>query len=269
MSSGATQPGSDGRGSDAAIVAIIPARLGSTRFPGKVLADKTGKPLIQHVCEAAARSRLLSRVVVATDDRAVLGVVKGFGGEAVLTGTEHPNGTSRLAEASQRLGLGPDTIVVNVQGDEPEIEASVIDAAVEALGSAPVATVATPMNPDEAANPNIVKVVVRCDGTALYFSRARVPFIREAANAEAGRPLRHVGLYVYRRSFLDRYLTLTPTPLERAESLEQLRILEHGFTIAVATLSREVGYAGIDTPEQYEAFVKRTLASGPVGGRTE
>lgn len=239
------------------VVAIIPGRLGSTRFPGKVLAAKTGKPLIQHVCEAASRSALLSRVVVATDDQTVMAAVRGFGGEAVLTRTDHPNGTSRLAEAAGLLGLAPDTIVVNVQGDEPEIEPAVIDAAVRALGDASVATVASPMNEMDAANPNIVKVVVRLDGTALYFSRARVPHVRDSANADWGRPLRHIGLYVYRRSFLDRYLTLEPTPLERAESLEQLRILEHGFAIAVATMPEEVGYAGIDTPEQYEAFVKR------------
>jgi 3-deoxy-manno-octulosonate cytidylyltransferase (CMP-KDO synthetase) len=243
------------------IVAIIPARLGSTRFPGKVLASKTGKPLIQHVCEGAAKSKLLSRVVVATDDQAVMAAVKAFGGEAVLTRTDHPNGTSRLAEAAHKLGLAADAIVVNVQGDEPEIEAPVIDAALRALGDSPVATVASPMREEDASNPNIVKVVVRQDGKALYFSRARVPHVRDAINADAGRPLRHIGLYVYRRSFLDRYLTLEPTPLERAESLEQLRILEHGFAIAVAVMPQEVGYAGIDTPEQYEAFVKR------MGGR--
>lgn len=239
------------------IVAIIPARLGSTRFPGKVLAAKTGKPLIQHVCEAAAESRLISRVVVATDDRKVLDAVLGFRGEAVLTRADHPNGTSRLAEAAQILGLPADAVVVNVQGDEPEIEAPVIDAAIGALGDSPAATVASPMQDADAANPNIVKVVVRRDGTALYFSRARLPYVRDEVNAAAGRPLRHVGLYVYRRSFLERYLTLTPTPLERAESLEQLRILEHGYAIAVATMPEEVGHAGIDTPEQYEAFVKR------------
>jgi len=244
-----------------AIVAIIPARLGSTRFPRKVLANKTGKPLIQHVCEGAAKSKLLSRVVVATDDQTVMAAVKAFGGEAVLTRTDHPNGTSRLAEAAHNLGLPADAIVVNVQGDEPEIEPSVIDAAVRALGDSPVATVASPMRDEDASNPNIVKVVVRRDGKALYFSRARVPHVRDAVNADAGRPLRHIGLYVYRRAFLDRYLTLEPTPLERAESLEQLRILEHGFAIAVAVMPQEVGYAGIDTAEQYEEFVKR------VGGR--
>lgn len=271
MADGSAQPGSNGRGAGQAIVAIIPARLGSTRFPGKVLANKTGKPLIRHVCEAAARSRMLSRVVVATDDRSVAAAVESFGGEAVLTSTEHPNGTSRLAEAAQKLGLGPDDIVVNVQGDEPEIESMVIDSAIRALGDAPVATVACPMKEQDAANPNIVKVVVRRDGMALYFSRARVPFVRDAVNAGAGRPLRHVGLYVYRRSFLERYLTLAPTPLEQAESLEQLRILEHGFTIAVATMEEEVGYAGIDTPEQYEAFVKRAgmmWGEWPEAGKT-
>ncbi|MBN8599116.1 MAG: 3-deoxy-manno-octulosonate cytidylyltransferase [Planctomycetes bacterium] len=246
-------------GSGPRAVAIIPARLGSTRFPGKVLANKTGKPLIQHVCEAAARTPVLSRIVIATDDRTVMDAVKGFGGEAVLTRTDHPNGTSRLAEAAAILGLRADDIVVNVQGDEPEIEPSLIEAAVGVLGDSPVATVASPMSDADANNPNIVKVVVRQDGRAMYFSRSRVPYVRDAANAESGKPLRHVGLYVYRRSFLDRYLTLEPTPLERAESLEQLRILEHGYSIAVALMPAEVGHAGIDTPEQYEAFVKRAI----------
>lgn len=244
-------------GSSLRAIAIIPARLGSTRFPGKVLVNRTGKPLIQHVCEAAARSSALSRIVVATDDRAVMEAVSGFGGEAVLTRSDHPNGTSRLAEAAAILNLAPDEIVVNVQGDEPEIEPSLIDAAVRALGDSPVATVASPMSDTDAGNPNIVKVVVRRDGRALYFSRARVPHVRDASNSDSGMPLRHVGLYVYRRSFLDRYLTLESTPLERAESLEQLRILEHGYAIAVAIMPKEVGHAGIDTPEQYEAFLKR------------
>lgn len=257
MSSG---DGKQRTGAAPEVVAIIPARLGSTRFPGKVLANKTGKPLIQHVCEAASKSRSLSRVVVATDDESVLAAVRSFGGQAVMTRADHPNGTSRLAEAAAKLGLSPEALVVNVQGDEPEIEPAVIDAAVQALGDAPVATAASPMRDEDAANPNIVKVVVRRDGTALYFSRARIPHVRDAANASFGSALRHVGLYVYRRSFLDRYLTLSPTPLERSESLEQLRILEHGFTIAVAVLAGEVGHAGIDTPEQYEAFVRRVAA---------
>lgn len=236
---------------------IIPARLGSTRFPGKVLADRTGRPMIRHVCEAASRSPAAARVVVATDSERVREAVLAFGGEVVLTG-EHPNGTSRVAEAARLLGIGPAEIVVNVQGDEPELEPSLIDAAVEALarGSAPMATVALPFESGEdPRDPNLVKVVRRLDGTALYFSRSLVPFPRDAGGANL-RPLKHVGLYAYRRGFLDTYAALPPTDLERTEQLEQLRVLAHGHAIAVAV--RDVrSFGGIDTPEQYEAFVRR------------
>ncbi len=241
------------------ITVIVPARLGSTRFPGKVLAAKTGKPLIQHVVEAASRLRAASRVVVAADDRRIIEAVRAFGGEAVLTG-EHPNGTSRLAEAARVLGLPPESIVVNVEGDEPELDPGLIDAAVGALVSsgAPMATAAVPFEPSEdPRDPSVVKVVRRLDGTALYFSRALVPFPRDAAGPRPA-PLRHVGLYAYRRAFLDVYVSLAPTELERVEQLEQLRVLAHGHAIAVA-VGEARGHAGIDTPEQYEAFVARAL----------
>jgi 3-deoxy-manno-octulosonate cytidylyltransferase (CMP-KDO synthetase) len=260
-------------------VAIVPARMGSERFPGKVLADRTGWPLIRHVCGRAAEASSVGRVVVATDDDRVRAAVEGFGGEVgvevVMTG-EHPNGTSRLAEAARVLGLGADEVVVNVQGDEPELEPGLIDLAVEALvsGSAPMATVAAPMaEGEDPADPNVVKVVRRVDGTALYFSRSVVPFVRGGAPASAGRgnrgapavqshdrwhgALRHVGLYAYRRSFLETYVSLAPTPLEQCERLEQLRVLEHGHAIAVALAPAGSGHAGIDTPEQYGAFVRR------------
>lgn len=238
---------------------IIPARLGSTRFAGKVLAAATGRPLIQHVVEAASRARGIDRVVVATDDESVRRAVTAFGGHAVMTRADHPNGTSRLAEAAAALGLPPDEVVINVQGDEPEIEPAVIEAAAGALaaGPAPVATVASPLAPGEnPANPNIVKVVRRLDGTAVYFSRALIPFPRDPDVAVALAPLKHVGLYAYRRSFLDLYTRLAPTDLERTEQLEQLRILAHGYAIAVAVVDSP-GHPGIDTPEQYEAFVRR------------
>lgn len=247
------------------VVAIIPARLASTRLPGKVLLDRTGKPLIRHVYEAARRAARPSRWVIACDDARVLEVCRGFGAEAVLTRVDHPNGTSRLAEAASILGLGDGTIVVNVQGDEPELDAGLIDAAVGALESAgsEAATVASPFGPEEdPSNPNIVKVVLRKDSTALYFSRSRLPFLRDAGTAGAVAPLRHVGLYVYRAAFLRTYVSLAETDLERTESLEQLRILWHGYRIAVAV--RESRGAGIDTPEQYEAFVRRvTSGRGP------
>lgn len=243
-------------------IAIIPARLGSTRFPAKVLARETGRTLVQHVCESASRASRVERVVVATDDQRVFDEVTAFGGSAVMTSAAHPNGTSRLAEAAAVLGLPDDAMVVNVQGDEPEIEGGLIDAVVDALatGSAPVSTAASPFMPGEdPRNPNIVKVTLRSDSTALYFSRAPIPYAR--ADSPAVMPLRHVGIYGYRASFLRTYVSLTATPLETTEMLEQLRILEHGHAIAVAIHpSRSVG---IDTPEQYEAFIERWRRSRP------
>ncbi|MCW5777407.1 MAG: 3-deoxy-manno-octulosonate cytidylyltransferase [Phycisphaeraceae bacterium] len=248
-------------------VAIIPARMGSVRFPGKVLADATGKPLIQHVYEAARTARSVERAVVATDDARVLAAVRGFGGETVMTG-EHPNGTSRLAEAAAAMGLEPDRVIVNVQGDEPEIEPQLIDLSVQALveTGADAATAACPFEPDERHDdPNVVKVVLDGRGMALYFSRAPIPHRRDADDAPCARPLRHVGLYVYRRAFLEEYLRLPATPLEMTEKLEQLRILEHGRRIAVAVAAGSS--RGIDTPEQYAAFVERWRARGR--GRAE
>lgn len=240
-------------------VAVIPARLASSRFPGKVLASKTGKPLIQHVYEAARTASKPDLVVIAVDDERVQHAAESFGAPCVMTSPDHPNGTSRLAEAAAKLALSDDTIVVNVQGDEPELEGSVIDAAITALerSAAPVATIASPWNPtDDPANPNIVKVVLRADGRALYFSRALIPYPRDGAGTL--RPLRHVGIYAYRAAFLKTYSSLTPSPLEATEMLEQLRILYHGYDIAVAVHPSES--AGIDTPEQYEAFVARWRA---------
>jgi 3-deoxy-manno-octulosonate cytidylyltransferase (CMP-KDO synthetase) len=244
------------------VVAVIPARFGSTRFPGKPLAAKTGKPLIQHVCEQAARSRAIERIIVATDDARIAAAVRGFGGEAVMTRGDHPNGTSRIAEVAATLDC---EFIVNVQGDEPSIEPDLIDAAVDAIRSAadaPMATIASPFAPHEdAADPNIVKVVVSRTGRALYFSRSLIPYWRDqgretavSANAQPpAKPLKHVGLYVYRRPFLATFVQLPPTALEVTEQLEQLRVLEHGYPIAVAI--GKAAFHGIDTPEQYEAWV--------------
>lgn len=244
-------------------VAILPARLGSTRLPGKVLLDRTGKPLIQHVWEAAQCAKSLSRVVIATDDGRVFDACRGFGAEVVMTRADHPNGTSRLSEAAGAIGLSDHDLVVNVQGDEPEVEAEAIDAAVNAFlraehsqRGASIGTVAVPFQPDEdPRDPNCVKVVLGLDGCALYFSRSLIPFDRDRRGGPDAAALRHVGLYVYRRGFLDEYLALPATALERAEQLEQLRALQHGHRIAVATVAR--ARQGIDTPEQYEAFVRR------------
>ncbi|MFM7050738.1 MAG: 3-deoxy-manno-octulosonate cytidylyltransferase [Planctomycetota bacterium] len=243
------------------VVGVVPARLASSRFPEKVLAAETGKPLVVHVLEQARKARTLGRVVVAADHPRIIEAVERHGGEAVLTREDHPNGTSRLAEVAARLAVSPDDVFVNVQGDEPEIEPDTIDAAVELLLTSPwddVATVATPFAADESpADPNLVKVVLGEGGRALYFSRAPIPFHRDAGKGQAARakPLRHVGLYAYRAGFLPVFLGWPPSALEETESLEQLRVLEHGRGIAVAV--REVRSQGIDTPEQYAAFVRR------------
>ena len=235
-------------------IAIIPARFESVRFPGKVLADRTGKPLIQHVYERTQQAKRVQGVIVAADDERIVEVVQAFGGEARMTRRDHPNGTSRIAEAVADLDA---EIIVNVQGDEPEIEPSLIDLAVRTLerhGDCPMATLGSPFaHGENPADPNIVKVVVDQSGCALYFSRALIPFDRDGDGRV--KPLKHVGLYVYRREFLPNYVSLPPTPLEQAEKLEQLRVLEHGYKIAVAV--GEAHFHGIDTPEQYEEFVRR------------
>ncbi len=248
------------------VVGVIPARLASSRFPEKVLANATGTPLVVHVLEQARKARALDEVVVAADHPRIVEVVERAGGRAILTRTDHPNGTSRLAEVADQLRLlgEPAEIFVNVQGDEPEIEPEIIDAATELLLASPwadVATIATPWSPSEdPQNPNLVKVVLGADGRALYFSRAPIPFHRDASLGGKPRatPLRHVGLYAYRTAFLQQFVAWPPSPLEETESLEQLRVLEHGHQIAVAV--RTVESQGIDTPEQYAAFVERYAA---------
>jgi 3-deoxy-manno-octulosonate cytidylyltransferase (CMP-KDO synthetase) len=256
------------------VVAIIPARLGSTRFPGKVLAAETGRPLVVHVAERAMAARSVSRVVVATDSGEVGRALAGTGVEVVMTREDHPNGTSRLAEAAGTLGLGADDLVVNVQGDEPEIDPALIDETVEttARSGEPMGTLASPFRAGEdPANPNIVKVVVRShpDGVsrAVYFSRALIPFDRDGGGAGGGGvpPLKHAGLYVYRRAALERFVDMPESGLERTEKLEQLRAVEAGWSIAV--LVRAFDHVGIDTPDQYAAFVAR-WRGGP-GGRGE
>ena len=238
--------------------AVIPARMASTRFPGKPLADLTGKPMIVHVLERVARCRSVGRILVATDDARIVDAVRAAGFEARMTDPAHPNGTSRVAEVARTLD---EELIVNVQGDEPQIEPALVDRTVEALAARPdmpMATLVSPFAPGEdPANPNIVKCVTAVDGRALYFSRSLVPFDRDRAPGAAA-PRKHVGLYAYRRSFLDVFVRLAPTPLERTESLEQLRALEHGHPILCA--EGEAHFTGIDTPEQYAEFVRRTTA---------
>jgi 3-deoxy-manno-octulosonate cytidylyltransferase (CMP-KDO synthetase) len=235
--------------------AVIPARHASTRFPGKPLADLTGKPLILHVLDRARACATVGRIIVATDDERIRDVVARAGFEARMTRADHPNGTSRIAEVAETLD---EELVVNIQGDEPQIEPELVDRTVRTLAAhpdAPMATLVSPFAPGEdPANPNIVKCVRGVDGRALYFSRSLVPFDRDRG-PDAVRPMKHVGLYVYRRAFLRTFLALAPTPLERTESLEQLRVLEHGHRIVCA--EGEAHFTGIDTPEQYAAFVAR------------
>lgn len=256
-------------------VAIIPARYGSTRFPGKPLARETGKYLIQHVYERASAARLVQRCLVATDDARIAEAVRSFGGEAVLTRSDHASGTDRIAEVVRGMTRSGQNIVVkpaggfdfvlNVQGDEPEIEPAYLDRLIERLSAepdCPVATLACPF-PDEAdpRDANCVKVVRNRLGRALYFSRALIPFPRDGTEAvSSGEWLLHLGVYAYRTDFLLELANWPPTPLERAEKLEQLRILENGHPIAVELVER--AGVGIDTPADYDQFVARWRASG-------
>jgi 3-deoxy-manno-octulosonate cytidylyltransferase (CMP-KDO synthetase) len=234
---------------------VIPARFGSTRFPAKILASRTGKPLVQHVVDQARKCSLIRDVIVATDDNRIVDALRPFGTQAVMTSPDHQSGTDRIAEVARSLA---DEIVVNVQGDEPEIEPEIIDALVERLihSTDDMATAATPFasgaDPD---NPNLVKVVLNRAGQALYFSRSPIPFYRDSTPTADLPYYLHLGIYAYRREFLMQFSSLPQTPLEKAEKLEQLRALEHGKSIYVQVVSRAT--QGIDTPEQYEEFVGR------------
>ncbi len=238
--------------------------MDSTRFPGKALVAQTGTPLVMHVVEQARKAKKVDRIIVAAPDQEIIDVVQSHGGEAVLTRIDHPNGTSRIAEVAEALDESVE-IIVNVQGDEPEIAPEAIDAVIEALENdleCSMATIATPMSSDaDAENPNIVKVVCDQRGRALYFSRAAIPVHRDAKDDHTDVRLRHVGLYAYRRDFLPTFASWSPTPLELREKLEQLRVLEHGHPISVAMC--EVPGEGIDTPEQYTAFVSRHQSGHP------
>jgi len=227
-----------------AAVAIIPARYNSTRFPGKPLAEIEGRPLIEYVYRRVEKARLITRTAVATDDGRIAEAVERFGGTAIMTRNDHPSGTDRLAEAVH--GISDDTLVVNVQGDEPMIDPADIDRAISAArtGSAEIVTLMTKIGTTEAADSNRVKVVTNCNGIALYFSRSKIP--------SKGTCFLHVGLYVYSAGFLKRFTKLERTPLEVAEGLEQLRALEHGYRIRVVEVESESW--GIDTPEDLERF---------------
>lgn len=241
-----------------AATVVIPARFGSTRFPAKILAAATGKPLVQHVVDQVRQCKRVGRIIVATDDQRITDALKAFDTEVRMTSPAHQSGTDRIAEVARGLS---DDIVVNVQGDEPEIEPEIVDALIERLGthSDDMATAATPFAPDaDPADPNLVKVILATDGRAIYFSRSPIPYRRDSSIALPY--LLHLGIYAYRRSFLLEFASWKPTPLEMVEKLEQLRALEHGRSIFVLKVRRATH--GIDTPQQYDEFVRRYKQSG-------
>lgn len=247
-------------------IVIIPARLSSSRLPGKALADIHGKPMVVRVAEQAAKSRA-ERVVVATDHADIQTACEAHGIEVLMTADTHQSGTTRLAEAAAKLKLPQHQVVVNVQGDEPLIDPELINRTAQVLveNNVQMATAAHEIRDfDEFANPNAVKVVLDKNRNALYFSRAMIPYPRDVMLAHgSGMPsespvLRHIGIYAYRAGFLQRYAEMAVSPLETAESLEQLRVLWHGYPIAVE-ITAEAPAAGVDTPED----LARVLAVFP------
>ena len=244
------------------LIALIPARFGSTRFPGKPLADICGKPLIQRVYEQARQVKELDGLYVATDDESIRACVESFGGRVVMTRADHPSGSDRLAEAAHLLGLSYDDIVVNIQGDQPLFPLDLVAKLATPLRRDPEAVLVTPArkitDPKMAADPNVVKVVFDRRHRALYFSRSPLPCWRDAA--EAPYFYRHLGLYAYRVGFLQKFVHLSPGRWEAAEKLEQLRALEHGFPIHIVETDGDT--LEVDTPadllraEAYFAAVK-------------
>ncbi|WP_296000739.1 3-deoxy-manno-octulosonate cytidylyltransferase [Rugamonas sp.] len=239
-------------------IVIIPARLASTRLPNKPLADLGGKPMVVRVAERA-RAAGAARIIVATDHEAIRAACEAHGMEVCMTRADHPSGTDRIAEVARALRLAPDAVVVNLQGDEPLIEPSLLREAAALIGAdVPMATCAHPLHDAaDAFNPNVVKVVLDKNGRALYFSRATIPWARDAfaqdktALPSGYVPLRHIGLYAYRNDFLQSYSGLAVSPLEAIEALEQLRVLWHGYPIAVHVTATAPA-AGVDTPEDLE-----------------
>jgi 3-deoxy-manno-octulosonate cytidylyltransferase (CMP-KDO synthetase) len=246
---------------------VIPARYASQRLPGKPLLDIAGRPMVQHVYERALASGA-AQVVVATDDARIDSAVRGFGGEVCMTSADHASGTDRIAEVAARGGWSDETVVVNLQGDEPLIPVELLSFVAQTLEShadAEVATLAVPLvDAEQLFDTNTVKVVMDANGYALYFSRATIPWQRDRF-VPGGDPqpdwlegmFRHLGLYAYRAGLLHRYAALTPSPIERMESLEQLRVLWHGGRIAVAVADVEPP-PGVDTQADLER-VRRAL----------
>jgi 3-deoxy-manno-octulosonate cytidylyltransferase (CMP-KDO synthetase) len=241
------------------VVAIIPARYESSRLPGKALAEIAGRPMIEHVYRRTAAARSVGVVIVATDDQRICDAVEAFGGRAQLTSPKHQSGTDRVAEVAAALTCD---VVVNVQGDEPLIEPSMIDDAIAPFRTDRTLQITTLRrritDRDEFHNPNVTKVVVDRDGYALYFSRAPIPYTRDGCPAAPA--WRHIGLYAYRRECLMRLTAEAPTAMEQAEALEQLRAIEHGIRIkAIETVFDSIG---VDTPEDLARV--RQLARSPV-----
>ena len=224
---------------------VIPARFGSTRLPGKPLADIAGKPMIQRVYERVTNAKKPEVLIVATDDQRVYDAVQSFGGTVVMTDANHPTGTDRLAEVAQQYT--DLDVIINVQGDEPMIDANLIDQLAELFESddaLQMATVATPLLEEEYDEPSAVKVILNKRNDAMYFSRSLIPYPRHDF---VNTPLKHIGIYAYRRQFLLDYAKMEPTAAEQTESLEQLRALENGFAIRVITTDKR--FIGVDTPE--------------------
>jgi 3-deoxy-manno-octulosonate cytidylyltransferase (CMP-KDO synthetase) len=237
----------------------IPARWGSTRFPGKALHRIAGKPLVQHVWERCQHCQAVDAVVIATDDARIVEAAESFGAKAVLTSPDHPSGTDRIAEAA---GYFPEyETIINVQGDEPLISPALIDELARALqadASIRMITAAAPIHdPAQIADPNVVKVVLDRHGDSLYFSRSALPYVRNAATQI--RHYRHLGIYGFQRDFLFQFVAWPPSGLEMTESLEQLRALENGVRLRVV-LTEDLS-PGVDTPEQADAVERQMLAA--------
>ncbi|MBF0171152.1 MAG: 3-deoxy-manno-octulosonate cytidylyltransferase [Nitrospinae bacterium] len=240
------------------VLVIIPARFASTRLPGKPLRLIGGVPMIVRVWRQAMRMNTATRVVVATDDPRIADAVTQAGGEAVMTRADHPSGTDRIAEVAARIEAD---IIVNVQGDEPFLDPEGVDAAVRGLVARPdvsVSTLVTPIGAEEAADKNVTKAVMAADGLALYFSKAPIPHDRDGDSPD--RPLfKHLGVYVFRRDYLLRFASMAPTPLERCEKLEQLRILENGDKIlCIKTAANSLGVDSEEDLRRAEAYLSET-----------
>jgi 3-deoxy-manno-octulosonate cytidylyltransferase (CMP-KDO synthetase) len=246
------------------VVAVIPARYGALRFPGKPLAPIAGKPMIQHVFERTCKAQCIHRTIIATDDERILQAVAAFGGDALMTRPDHRSGTERMAEVAMQV---KGDVFVNVQGDEPLIDPGSIEAAVEALladGAVNVSTLSVPItNPADIVDPNVVKVVVDFQGDALYFSRAPIPWVRDEKLKVEAQHSKHLGLYVFRRETLLEFPTLPPGQWEKLEQLEQLRLLENGYKIRVAESASDT--VSVDVPadvSRVEAILNGQASAG-------